>query len=470
MSCAILSWADAGRLILSSTLERVGEALATLYGAAKIAMFGVADQSLLTQPGLFLDHRERHILRGWAESGLILTAGKADVPLLQIAGETGLSIITSDRFGGHRREFPWLDGSDDCVLEPRTGRHGRVYLERVTLTRRTEWEMSMSEERDLLVQQGLSRHVEVLGRYWSCLEPRCPRNDPMNSPYVLLPLAIGGRLVCDQHHLDMIDKGPRPRVAQLKIMQNGREQRRFTVTQNEPPIVGRSPGPTDLSSFLDEIARRRVSRAHLRFDLDSERLTVTDVSRNGTTLIVRNGTRFCLHQATRPFSVGDQAQIHPSLEIIRSGRRYPSELSGRRGTPRQPPDEAQGSPSRSGTRPEHQGYGSLETRRIVSPPGMAGSSGGDSGLSVSICGRRSRRRLRVCSSKLGRVTEPRRYATQASCQESGLSSNNRTALSSAGVGGGPLPIRICSMVVLLRSRPGVAVGCGNAAFRNWWRA
>jgi hypothetical protein len=28
-------------------LERVGEALATLYGAVKIAMFGVADSSLL---------------------------------------------------------------------------------------------------------------------------------------------------------------------------------------------------------------------------------------------------------------------------------------------------------------------------------------------------------------------------------------------------------------------------------------
>lgn len=324
-------------------LERVDAALATLYGAARIAMFGVADRSLLTRPDLFLDRRQRHILRGWAESGLILTAGKADVPLLEISGETGLPIITSDRFAGHRREFPWLEGSDDTVLEPQVDRRGHVYLRHVTLTRKAEWEMSVSEERDLLVQQGLGRRVEVLGRYWSCPEPRCPRNDPRNSPYVLLPLAIGGRLVCDQHHLDMVDMGPRPRVAQLKIMQNGREQRRFTITQDEPLVVGRSPGPTDLSPFLDEIARRRVSRAHLRFDLDSDRLTVTDVSRNGTTLILRDGTRFYLHQATHPFSVGDRAQIHPSLEIIRSGRLYPSELSGPRRTPRQPPGQAQGS-------------------------------------------------------------------------------------------------------------------------------
>ena len=138
-------------------LERVGEALAALYGAAKIAMFGVADSSLLTRSGLFLDHRQRRTIRGWAESGLILIAPKADVPLLQIAEETGLPIITGDRFSGHRREFPWLDGSDDAVLEPHADRRGDILLTHVTLSRKTDWEMSVSEERDLLVQQGLSR-------------------------------------------------------------------------------------------------------------------------------------------------------------------------------------------------------------------------------------------------------------------------------------------------------------------------
>src|ERR1700722_9718182 len=92
-------------------LERVGEALAALYGAAEIAMFGVADANLLTQASFFLDPRQRRTLLSWDDSGLILTAGKADLPLLQIAEETGLPIITSDRFGGHRREFPWLNDS-----------------------------------------------------------------------------------------------------------------------------------------------------------------------------------------------------------------------------------------------------------------------------------------------------------------------------------------------------------------------
>jgi hypothetical protein len=320
-------------------LERVGEALAALYGAAGIAMFGVADANLLTQASFFLDPRQRRTLLSWADSGLILTAGKADLPLLQIAEETGLPIITSDRFGGHRREFPWLNDSDDAVLEPQADRYGNIILQHLTLHRKNEWEESRSAEQDVLVQQGMSRHIELLGRYWGCPEPRCPRHDPARSSFVLLPLVRGDRLACELHGLDMIDLGPRPRVAQLKIMQEGRERGRFTVTQDQPVTVGRSAQGIDLSPFLDETAVYHVSRTHLRFELDSDRLSVTDVSRNGSKLILRDGTRLDFHRATRPFTVGDRAQVHPGLEIIRSGRRYPSELPASRwALPRRPPD------------------------------------------------------------------------------------------------------------------------------------
>ena len=140
----------------------------------------------------------------------------------------------------------------------------------------------------------------------------------------------------------MVDLGPRPRVAQLKVMRNGLERHRFTVSQDEPLFVGRFPGATDLSPFLDETSRRHVSRAHLRFDLDSARLTVTDVSLNGTELILRDGGRLELRGATHSFTIGDRAQVQPGLEIIRSGRRYPSELSGRWTTSQSRPGESPG--------------------------------------------------------------------------------------------------------------------------------
>ena len=322
-------------------LERVGEALAELYGSMRIAMLAIADTSLLAARDLFLDQGQRRRLREWQESGLIQVAGKADIPLLLLAEETGLPIITRDRFVGHRREFPWLDGSDDAVLEPYAGPYGEVFLRHVMLDGESEWDLSRVEENDLLLQQGLSHRVEVLGRYWGCPEPRCPRHDPMRSPFVMLPVARGGRLVCDLHGLDMEDRGPRPRVAQLKVMQNGRERHRFSVGQGQPVTVGRSPEGMDLSPFLPDADRLQVSRAHLRFELDSVRLTITDTSRYGTVLILKDGTRLDLHHATHPFIVRDRAEVWPGLEIIRSGRRYPAELPGpgrRPPSPDDPPD------------------------------------------------------------------------------------------------------------------------------------
>jgi len=322
-------------------LRRVGEALAELYGSAVVAMFCVADSSLLAGRDLFIEQEQRRWLRGWAESGLILVEGKADVPLLLIAQETGLPIITSDRFVGHRREFPFLDGSDDAVLEPRAGRHGNVVLRHLTLDSRPGWDESIGQELDLLIQQGLSRRVEVLGRYWSCPEPRCPRHDPVRSPFVLLPLARGARLVCPLHGLDMRDRGPRPRSAQLKVMRSGRERHRFTIGEGQPVTVGRSPEGIDLSPFLDEADRLAVSRRHLRFELAADRLMVTDMSRHGTVLILRDGTRVDFRNATSAFTVGDRAQVLPGLEIIRSGRMYPAELphsGGFTARPGGPPD------------------------------------------------------------------------------------------------------------------------------------
>ena len=309
-------------------LERVSKALTELYGAARTAMFGVADTNLLADRELFDDQGHRRRLRDWEDSGLILVDGKADIPLLKIAWETGLPIITGDRFVGHRREFPWLDGRDDAVLEPRAGRGGEVFLRHVTLEPKAEWHKSMREELDVLVQQGLSQRVEVVGRYWSCPEPRCPRHDPVRGRFVLLPVVRGGRLVCDLHGLEMRDLGPRPRVAQLKVMRDGRERHRFTVAQGQPVLVGRSLEGVDLSPFLGDAERLRVSRAHLRFSIDSDQLTITDVSRHGTLLILRDETSVDLRDASRAFTVGDRAQVRPGLEIIRSGRRYPAELPG----------------------------------------------------------------------------------------------------------------------------------------------
>lgn len=322
-----------------SRMFRVGEALAALNGTDEVKLFGVADRSLLDRPDLITDLRHQRLLRQWEADGLILVAGRADNPLLQIAEETGLPIITRDRFVGHRREYPWLDGSEDAVLEPTGDSSGTVRLRYLTLEPKYDWEISISEERDLFVQQGLQRRSEALGRYWKCPEERCPRHDPKNSRIILLPRRHSGRLICDLHGLEMIDLGPRPQAAQLKIMLDGQERGRFTVTEGEPVTVGRAADGISLRDLLDHDTVRDVSRLHLRLDFNDGRLTVTDTSRNGTRLIFRNGISVELHWDSRPFSVGDRAEFHPGLELVRSGRRYPSELQVRGWIPRPRTDE-----------------------------------------------------------------------------------------------------------------------------------
>jgi hypothetical protein len=314
-------------------LERVAGALAELYGSAGVALFGIADRALLAQSDLFLDPRQLRTLRDLAGLQQIHVADKADVDLLQAAWETGLPIITSDQFRGHRREFPWLNERDDAVLLPWADDHGNVALRHVTLGRRADWELSISEERDLLVQQGIDARIEVLGRYWSCPDRRCPRHEPASKPFILLPLVRGGRLICDLHGREMIDQGARPRMAQLKILRDGALRDRFTVVEGEPVEVGRSGTGVDLCPFLDGALLARASRRHLRFDVDPGGLTITDLSTNGTTLFLRDGSRVPLRRESRSFSVGDRAEVVPGLEIVRSGRQYPSELRGRPAAP-----------------------------------------------------------------------------------------------------------------------------------------
>ncbi|MER5626424.1 FHA domain-containing protein [Streptosporangium sp. NPDC002544] len=317
-------------------LDRVAKALAELHGATDIALYAVSDQSLI-RGGLFSNSDQFRLTRRWADERLIEVEGKADVRLLQIAEVTGLPIITGDRFRGHRRDFSWLDGRGDVVLEPYIAPDRRVALRRVTMIPVAAWDLSASEESDVLVQQGLGTgrnpRFDVLGRLWGCPETHCVRHDPRRSRYVLLPRWRDGRVFCDQHGLDMVDLGPRPLVMQIKLLKDDREIQRFTVLEGSKAIVGRQPPLSGLnvSPWLDSSGRLHVSRSHLVLSLEGERLVVRDTSANGTLLVLKDGKEVMLHRGDEHrVSLGDRMVLLPGLELVRSGRRFPAELAADR--------------------------------------------------------------------------------------------------------------------------------------------
>lgn len=325
-------------------VDHIAIALAELYNDERVTLFGIADQSLFTRE-LFDDPWRMRRLNEWRQLMKILVVPKADVRLLAAGDETGLPIISGDRFRGHWREFPYLNERDDALLEPWVDGEGNVRLRHPELGARPDWELSRIEEIDVLLQQGIDRHRDdVLSRFWSCPDERCPRHEPASKPFVLLPLLSKGRLICDLHGLEMEDRGPRPRMAQLKIVQDGMVRDRFTVAEGQPVVVGRSGVGVELHPYLNAAGRAHVSRAHLRFDLDETGLTITDLSTNGTILVPGEGRpALPLHRSTRPFAVGGRAEIVPGLEIVRSGRQYPSELPVRQvPAARQPSGAASG--------------------------------------------------------------------------------------------------------------------------------
>ena len=322
-------------------MERVGRALSALYGSPETRMYGVADESLIRRK-LYADARQFRTLKRWQAERVIHVAPDADPVLLELADQTGLPIITMDRFRNHRDDFPWLDGSDDAVLEPRADARGGVSLSHVVVHPVLDWEVSRAEESDLLKQKGVRARQDLLTRIWGCPEPRCPWHDPLRTGLLFVPRWYRDRLYCDLHDLDVVDLGPRPRAAQVKVISNGAEVARFPVRAGERVMVGRSPGGFVLTPWLSTETRLKVSREHLALELAGDRLVFTDSSRNGTILVNAEGFRRKIHKASAPFGYKSRLEVVPGLDLIRSGRRYPSELQVDRAvaTAAEPPPEA----------------------------------------------------------------------------------------------------------------------------------
>jgi hypothetical protein len=147
-----------------------------------------------------------------------------------------------------------------------------------------------------------------------------------SSPVAQAPPTLkAGVPTCPRHGTKLTDAGPRPAVEVLSVRIDGVIRRRFVVSEGKPVVVGRAPDGDGimLGQWLSDDARKWISRGHVRFDLDGEQLTVTDVSTNGSGVrpggSVDDDDRVTLaRDETRELGPSDVVELYAGVNVGRA--------------------------------------------------------------------------------------------------------------------------------------------------------
>ncbi|MER6366414.1 FHA domain-containing protein [Kitasatospora sp. NPDC001527] len=328
------------------SLHRLGlvvDALVRLTGDRDVAVYCVADRSLLGGRREFAEEADARTLARWVAEGLVEEVPDADERVLEIAGMTGIQVVTADHYDDHRIEHQWIQGNTWQFLRPEAAGRGAVRLVPLDMGYRTGAEISKKMELSALKKQGLLTAaakplVEVVGRAWRCPEARCTLYSVHRGGRVMLPRMRRGVPTCELHGVPLLDDGARPGAAQVKVVLDGECVARYTLDEGSRTAVGRAPGAArDGIALLGLLAAERaarVSRRHLTVSVRGGSVTVRDTSTYGSRMRVAGrrghlGPWEPLAPGTdRAFRPGDEVELTPGLVLTRSGRRFPAELAG----------------------------------------------------------------------------------------------------------------------------------------------
>ncbi|MFF7456789.1 FHA domain-containing protein [Kitasatospora sp. NPDC008115] len=324
-------------------LALVVDALVRLTGDREVAVYCVADRSLLGGRREFEDAADARTLARWVAEGLVEEVPDADERVLEIAGMTGIQVVTADHYDDHRIEHPWIQGNTWQFLRPEAAGRGVVRLVPLDMGYRTGAEISKKMELSALKKQGLLTAgrqplVEVVGRAWRCPDTRCGLYSVRRGGRVMLPRMRRGVPTCELHGTPLLDDGARPGAAQVKVVLDGACVARYTLDEGTRTAVGRAPGAAEdgiaLLGLLPAERAALVSRRHLTVSVRGGAVTVRDTSTYGSRMRAA-GRRGHLGPwerlppgADRPFRPGDEVELTPGLVLTRSGRRFPAELAG----------------------------------------------------------------------------------------------------------------------------------------------
>ncbi len=318
---------DGGRPASLLRLGMVIDALSRHLEEDSVPVYAVVHRAMLSDADL--TSNERMVVRRWADDGLVEVLDNPGDRMLEVADLLGLPVLTRGRFDGLRGRYPWVTDEPGRVLAPVPGQGGPAFVAHVG-------------GGDTPVSGDPSpAGVKLLTRLWRCPESPCALfgqggggggafadlaavtdRSPVTQPP---PSLRGGVPTCPRHGTRLSDAGPRPRSAVLAVRVGGLIRRRFVLTESEPVLVGRAPDTEDgimLGQWLNDEARRWISRSHLKLELRVGEIIVTDVSTNGSGIrpggSMTEAERIPLApRQSRVLAEGDMVELYPGVQVGR---------------------------------------------------------------------------------------------------------------------------------------------------------
>ncbi|MFD2767275.1 FHA domain-containing protein [Micromonospora eburnea] len=328
----VIRWQDldGGRPASLLRLGMVIDALSRQLEEDSVPVYAIVHRALLSDADL--TSNERMVVRRWADDGLVEVLDHPGDRVLEVADLLGLPVLSRVRFDGLSGRYPWL-GQAGRVLAPVPGAGGPVFIAHV------------GGGQSPATGGRSPAGVKLLARQWRCPESGCAlfgsgggggafadlaRVDraPAGQPP---PALRNGVPTCPRHGTRLGDAGPRPGTEVLAVRIGGLVRRRFALTEAQPVLVGRAPdssGGVVLGQWLNDEARRWISRSHVRFELRATgpgrgEVVVTDTSTNGSG--VRPGgsmaepDRIALApQQSRVLAQGDIVELYPGVQVGRA--------------------------------------------------------------------------------------------------------------------------------------------------------
>ncbi|WFE42137.1 FHA domain-containing protein [Micromonospora sp. WMMD998] len=315
---------DGGRPASLLRLGMVIDALSRQIGEDSVQVYAIVHRALLSDADL--TSNERMVVRRWADDGLVEVLDQPGDRMLEVADLLGLPVLTRARLDGLVGRYPWL-GQAGRALAPVPGAGGPVFIAHV------------GGGQDPSTGSRSPAGVKLLSRKWRCPEPGCALFGGGGGAFADLaaidrvpseqppPTLRTGAPTCPRHGSRLSDAGPRPRSEVLAVRIGGLVRKRFVLTEADPVAVGRAPdgpGGVQLGQWLNDEARRWISRSHVRFDLGrGGEVVVTDTSTNGSGIrpggSMAETDRIPLPpQQSRTLGEGDLIELYPGVQVGRA--------------------------------------------------------------------------------------------------------------------------------------------------------